>query len=61
MRFNDASAREAYRCGARASYDSATPYLDARQERAILEWLTELDAWQGGDPPPSPAAWIENA
>jgi hypothetical protein len=57
MRFDSQEAREAYQRGAWDAYESAFPFVDARQERALLEWLRELDSWQVGDPPAAPAAW----
>jgi hypothetical protein len=36
------------------------PIVDARAERAIVEWLRELDSSKSGDPPPSPAAWADD-
>ena len=51
-------AREAYRRGAQACYESGVLSLDPRDERAIWAWLTELQAWRAGDPPPAPHEWF---
>jgi hypothetical protein len=50
VHFDDPAIRAAYRRGARAAYDSALPFVEARQERAVQAWLKELEAWEGGDP-----------
>lgn len=57
MMFNDPMAREAYRQGARASYESLVLHCDAPNGRAVEFWLSELDAWEVGDPPAPPFEW----
>jgi hypothetical protein len=44
MKFGDPLVREAYRRGARDSYESAFMNLPAPDALAIKEWLTTLDA-----------------
>jgi hypothetical protein len=55
--FETLEARDAYRRGAHACYSSSIPYVQARTERALAEWLEELDAWETGDPPLPPHEW----
>lgn len=57
MPYDDPAVRAAYRKGANDCYSSSIPHVDARSERAIIEWLSELEAWLEGPPPPPPFAW----
>jgi hypothetical protein len=56
---DNSAIREAYRRGARDGYEATVPFVNARRERAICEWLKELDAWTSGDPPVGPHLWDE--
>ena len=57
MWFDDENAREAFRLGAKRAFDSCVVQMDARQERAVFEWIRELDHWSQGEPPEAPADW----
>jgi hypothetical protein len=57
MRFESPAARAAYRRGARDAFDWAFLTMAAPEARALTEWLVDLKAWRGGDPPPPPQAW----
>ena len=57
MHFDDPAIRAAYRRGARDAYESAVLGLSGPEDRALKEWLEELDGWQEGEPPPPPYAW----
>jgi hypothetical protein len=57
MWFNDMKAREAFRRGAREAFESCFVHMNPRQERAVSAWLSELDDWEGGDPPEPPKDW----
>lgn len=54
MRFDEPDVREGYRRGARDCYESAVGALKPGKSREIEAWLSELDAWQDGDPPQPP-------
>ena len=54
MRFDEPDVREAYRSGARDCYEATILGLNTRRTREIKKWLSDLDAWQDGDPPPPP-------
>jgi hypothetical protein len=54
MRFYEPDVREAYRRGARDCYESLIATLKAYQAREVEAWLTDLDGWEDGDPPPPP-------
>ena len=57
MWFDDLKARDAFRRGAREAYESAFIHMDARHERAVSEWINDLEDWTSGEPPPAPADW----
>lgn len=48
---DEPKAREAFRQGARDAFESSVIHMDAREKRAISQWLDELDEWHGGEPP----------
>lgn len=58
MVYDDPAVRTAYRKGARDCYESAIPHLEVRNEREIIDWLSELEKWTAGDPPPPPSLWF---
>ena len=57
VQFDNPAIRAAYRRGARDTYESAVERLDATFERALAEWLEQLERWHGGQPPTPPFAW----
>ncbi len=59
--FDDPLLREAYRRGVRDTYEGLCIHLPQPRRRAMEEWLTQLDMWPGGDPPPPPHAWAESS
>lgn len=52
--FDDPMIREIYRRGVRDAVQFACTHLPAARQRLMEEWLTELDLWHGGNPPPPP-------
>ena len=54
MRFHEPDVRDAYRRGARDCYEGLIATLKAYQAREVEDWLSELDGWEDGDPPPPP-------
>ena len=52
--FDDPMFREIYRRGVRDTYDSVCAHLPPTRCRSMEDWLTELDLWSGGNPPPAP-------
>lgn len=54
MRFHEPDVREAYRRGARDCYEGLIATLKAYQSRKVEAWLSELDAWEDGEPPQPP-------
>jgi len=54
---DEPKAREAFRQGVRDAFESSVIHMDAREKRAITEWLDELDEWQDGEPPAAPVNW----
>jgi hypothetical protein len=60
MQYDEQAFREAYRRGAHEAYDSAMIGMEPCHARAIEEWLSDLDAWKGGDPPPAPIHWTSD-
>jgi hypothetical protein len=61
VHFDDPLVRAAYIRGARDAYDSALVGMSAADARALEEWIGDLDAWDGGNPPPPPNAWPSEA
>ena len=59
--YGDPDVRNAFRDGARQMYESLVIDLEPRQERAVRQWLAELDSWIGGPPPPPPYLWKKSA
>ena len=57
MHFDDPAIRAAYRRGALDACESGFDRLPGPELRAIEEWLSDLEAWHEGDPPPPPYAW----
>ena len=57
MTYADPAVRAAYRLGASDCYQSSIPHLDARIERELIDWLSGLYEWEGGDPPEPPHSW----
>ena len=55
MRFHEPDVREAYRRGARDCYESLIATLKSRQAQEVEVWLSELEAWEDGDPPSPPS------
>jgi hypothetical protein len=53
--------RAAYVRGARDAYESVLVGCDPLILRQLEEWLSQLEAWQEGDPPPPPYQWDEQA
>ena len=49
--------RDAYRRGAYDAYESAIVGLAAAEARALEQWLSDLDSWNEGEPPPPPHMW----
>jgi hypothetical protein len=54
MRFHEPDVREAYCRGARDCYESLQATLKVYQAREVQTWLSELDAWEDGEPPQAP-------
>jgi hypothetical protein len=54
MRFHEPDVREAYRRGARDSYEALSSCLKPHQIDEVEAWLSELDGWEDGDPPLPP-------
>ena len=54
MRFDEPDVREAYRHGARDCFEIVQAELKARKAREVEKWLSELEAWEDGDPPAPP-------
>ena len=52
--FDDPMIREIYRRGVRDAAEFACLHLPSMQLRTMEEWLTQLDLWCGGNPPPPP-------
>ena len=52
--FDDPMIREIYRRGVRDSCDWACPHLPTARQREMEDWLTDLDLWCEGNPPPPP-------
>ena len=50
-------AREAFRRGAKEAFESCVIHMDARDQRALTQWLRELDDWDKGEPPTAPINW----
>jgi hypothetical protein len=57
MWHDEPKAREAFRQGARDAFESSVTHMDAREKRAISQWLHELDDWHDGEPPATPVNW----
>lgn len=57
MWYDDPKAREAFRKGARDAFESCVIHMDARQQRAVTQWLNELKEWDRGEPPAAPLYW----
>ena len=57
MQYETPETREAYRQGARDAYESAFAGLRTGEARMLEDWLTDLEAWQDGDPPSPPYVW----
>lgn len=55
--FDDPVVREAYRRGAKDASQSACIHVPAARQRAVDEWLKQLNAWEAGDPPTPPYRW----
>lgn len=55
MRSHEPDVREAYQRGARDCYESIIGALKPCQVQEVEAMLSELDAWQDGDPPPPPS------
>ena len=49
--FDDPMIREIYRRGVRDACDFACTHLSRARQRAMEDWLTDLDLWCLGDPP----------
>jgi hypothetical protein len=56
MRFHEPDVREAYRRGARDTYEGLAAGLTRSKAREFEAWLDELEAWQDGEPPLPPQA-----
>ncbi len=54
MRFDEPDEREAYLNGARDCYEIVVAALAPRKAREVEKWLSELGAWEDGDPPTPP-------
>ena len=52
--FDDPMIREIYRRGVRDAAEFASMPLPCIRHRELEEWLTQLDLWSGGNPPPPP-------
>ena len=57
MWHDDPRAREAFRQGARAAFESSVIHMGARERWALTQWLEELEEWDEGEPPASPVEW----
>ena len=57
MWHDDPKAREAFRQGARAAFESSVIHMGARERWALTQWLEELEKWDDGEPPASPVEW----
>jgi hypothetical protein len=60
MSFNNPAVRAAYRQGVKDCYVSSIPHLDPRQERELIDWIAQLEAWKTGKPPTPPHLWGMN-
>ena len=49
--FDDPMIREIYRRGVRDTYDLMCAHLSSERCRAMEDWMTDLDLWNGGNPP----------
>ncbi len=52
--YDDPLIREIYRRGVRDACDWACVHLPVARQRVMEDWLTDLDLWRGGEPPPPP-------
>jgi hypothetical protein len=52
--FDDPMIREIYRRGVRDAAEFAIIHLPAIRQRALEDWLTQLDLWCEGNPPSPP-------
>lgn len=52
MRFDDPQEREAFREVARKLCDMGCTHWRAPVVREMDQWIMDLDAWDGGPPPP---------
>ena len=52
--YDDPLIREIYRRGVRDACDWTCVHLSPARQREMEDWLTDLDLWRGGDPPPPP-------
>jgi hypothetical protein len=54
----DLSTREAFVAGARAAVDAAILDLSPPKANELELWLSELESWSDGEPPPGPHQWV---
>lgn len=52
--FDDPMIREIYRRGIRDAFAFACFHLPPARQREMEDWLTDLDLWHDGNPPPPP-------
>ena len=55
--YDNADARRAYVCGAKAAADGLYFHMNGPEIRALEQWLSDLAAWTRGPPPPAPQLW----
>ncbi len=52
--YDDPMIREIYRRGVRDACGWACVHLPPARQRAMEDWLTDLDLWHDGEPPSPP-------
>jgi len=57
VQYDDPLVRAAYIRGAHDAHDSSVLSMLPADAQAMEQWLSDLDAWDGGNPPPPPNAW----
>ena len=57
MDLENGDFREAYLFGARDAFEACALHMFPTHKHAMLRWLTSLERWAEGPPPPPPRLW----
>lgn len=57
LMFEDRAARDAYRRGVHDALESGIIHQSGARMRALQQWVIDLEAWSGGEPPDAPHLW----